>query len=497
MWPAAFWEKLYEPLIRRAAGLGRAAGASRSGPLREGLRALRRAGDRRGPGRPDGGARGRPRRRARHPRATRTFASAGGCSRNAMRSTAEPGAEWARGVEAELAAMPEVRDPAAHHRVRRLRRRAHTARSSASAIMCPCRPRISRASGSGRSSQARRAGGRRHRAADRVRRQRPARRDAGRRGAHLRQSFRASAPGRALAVFTNNDDGWRTAADLQRAGVGDRSVVDARSNVAPRRCAALARHARGTRDDTHGGSAASDRRGRRGRPRGDDRRATRSPCRAAGIRRCISPAISAASPCGTRTSRPSCRATLPPGMTVAGAAQRRADAAALPRGDGARPARWRLRIAASTDPPIGPPPCRRRAARAIAPLWHVTESRAQGVRRFPERRDVDGHRARRARRLPLGRALEALHHARHGDRPGQDRERRRAWRSSPKLTGRAIPRVGTTTVPAALYAGRYRRVGRPPSRQGFPPDAPDRRRMRGRSEQGAVFVEAGEWLRAQ
>src|ERR1700743_717208 len=26
MWPAAFWEKFYEPLIRRAAGLGRAAG---------------------------------------------------------------------------------------------------------------------------------------------------------------------------------------------------------------------------------------------------------------------------------------------------------------------------------------------------------------------------------------------------------------------------------------------------------------------------------------
>jgi NADPH-dependent 2,4-dienoyl-CoA reductase/sulfur reductase-like enzyme len=26
MWPARFWEKLYEPLIRRAAGLGRASG---------------------------------------------------------------------------------------------------------------------------------------------------------------------------------------------------------------------------------------------------------------------------------------------------------------------------------------------------------------------------------------------------------------------------------------------------------------------------------------
>ena len=30
MWPAAFWERVYEPLIRRAAGLGRAAGGCRS-----------------------------------------------------------------------------------------------------------------------------------------------------------------------------------------------------------------------------------------------------------------------------------------------------------------------------------------------------------------------------------------------------------------------------------------------------------------------------------
>ncbi len=28
MWPASFWERVYEPLIRRAAGLGRAAGAT-------------------------------------------------------------------------------------------------------------------------------------------------------------------------------------------------------------------------------------------------------------------------------------------------------------------------------------------------------------------------------------------------------------------------------------------------------------------------------------
>ena len=40
MWPPAFWEKLYEPLIRRAAGLGRLPGAAGSGSLREGLRLL-------------------------------------------------------------------------------------------------------------------------------------------------------------------------------------------------------------------------------------------------------------------------------------------------------------------------------------------------------------------------------------------------------------------------------------------------------------------------
>ena len=40
MWPPAFWEKLYEPLIRRAAGLGRLPGAPDPDRLREGLRLL-------------------------------------------------------------------------------------------------------------------------------------------------------------------------------------------------------------------------------------------------------------------------------------------------------------------------------------------------------------------------------------------------------------------------------------------------------------------------
>ncbi len=51
MWPAAFWEKVYEPLIRRAAGLGRASGRDRSRSVRASLCVLRRAGHRRRPGR--------------------------------------------------------------------------------------------------------------------------------------------------------------------------------------------------------------------------------------------------------------------------------------------------------------------------------------------------------------------------------------------------------------------------------------------------------------
>ena len=59
MWPKSFWEKIYEPLIRRAAGLGHASKEPDPGQVREGLRALRPAGDRLRPHRADGGARRR------------------------------------------------------------------------------------------------------------------------------------------------------------------------------------------------------------------------------------------------------------------------------------------------------------------------------------------------------------------------------------------------------------------------------------------------------
>ena len=46
MWPASFWENIYEPMIRRAAGVGTCRHRGRSGPLRESASVLRCAGDR-------------------------------------------------------------------------------------------------------------------------------------------------------------------------------------------------------------------------------------------------------------------------------------------------------------------------------------------------------------------------------------------------------------------------------------------------------------------
>ena len=108
MWPKSFWEKIYEPIIRRAAGLGTRLEAARPGQVREVLRPLRPAGDRLRPHRPDGGA-------GRRPPGKRVILADEGsrarrlaAERAARRSAARPGFDWAQGVIAELGSMPNV-----------------------------------------------------------------------------------------------------------------------------------------------------------------------------------------------------------------------------------------------------------------------------------------------------------------------------------------------------------------------------------------------------
>ncbi len=107
MWPAAFWERLYEPLIRRAAGLGRASGAADpdayekthafcdllvvgAGPA--GLIAARTAA----------------RARARVILCEQDFRLGGRLLAERFTIDGRPGCEWVAHVEAELRSLPEV-----------------------------------------------------------------------------------------------------------------------------------------------------------------------------------------------------------------------------------------------------------------------------------------------------------------------------------------------------------------------------------------------------
>ncbi|MGE3916180.1 MAG: 2Fe-2S iron-sulfur cluster-binding protein, partial [Hyphomicrobiaceae bacterium] len=108
MWPASWWEKVYEPLIRRSAGLGRASGETDpdiyekshlfcdvlvvgSGPA--GLAAALAAG----------------RAGARVVLAEDDFRLGGRLLHDRRLIGGVPSAAWAANAEAELAAMPEVR----------------------------------------------------------------------------------------------------------------------------------------------------------------------------------------------------------------------------------------------------------------------------------------------------------------------------------------------------------------------------------------------------
>ena len=39
------------------------------------------------------------------------------------------------------------------------------------------------------------------------------------------------APGKNIALFTNNDDGWRTAIDFQKQGINISAIIDSRKNL--------------------------------------------------------------------------------------------------------------------------------------------------------------------------------------------------------------------------------------------------------------------------
>ncbi len=231
MWPASFWEKVYEPAIRRAAGLGRASGEADpdsydkmhafcdllvigGGPA--GLMAALSAG----------------RAGARVILCDEDFVTGGRLNGELREIDGRAGAAWAAGIVAELHAMPNVQllrrttvfavyDGGTYAALERV--------SDHLPVPPPYQPRqrywkiVTRRSllAAGGIERPLVFGGN----------DRP--------GVMLASAVRsylhryAVVPGQRCAVFTCCDDAWHTAFDLAGAGIDVAAVIDRRPDVAP------------------------------------------------------------------------------------------------------------------------------------------------------------------------------------------------------------------------------------------------------------------------
>jgi sarcosine oxidase subunit alpha len=493
MWPAAFWERVYEPFIRRTAGLGRLSGEPDpdqyekayafcdilvvgSGPA--GLMAALAAGR--------GGAR---------VILCEDDSRLGGrllCERTEI--DGRPGRDWVTDIATQLDDLPDVRvmtrtcvagaydggnyvalervgdhlaQPAAHQPRQRLWN--ITARQVIVAAGALERPIV--------------FGGN----------DRP--------GVMLGAAVRtyvnrfAVAPGRRFAVFTNNNDGWRTAADLAAAGQQVCAVIDSRpqhelpsgrSDVGQVLSSAQVIGTRGWHRlkkiivatasgettiaaDTlavcggwNPNLALTCHRG--GQPNWNDEIAAFVP----------SPA-------------------LPKDMTVVGAAAGTMSLAGA-LADGARAGAEAASLCGGNAATV-PIPRSSDEKFHIAPLWHVKNSRGKAF--VDLQNDVTVKDVALARQEGFRSVEQLKRYTTLGMATDQGKTSNLAGLAiMAELSGRSIPQVGTTVfrppfVPVSIgaLAGRARGRHFKPTR--LPPS------HRFAQEQGAVFVEAGLWLRAQ
>ncbi len=496
MWPAAFWEKLYEPMIRRAAGLGHSAGEpdpdtyDRSHAFCDVL--VIGAG-------PAGlaAAQSAARAGARVILCEDDFELGGRLLSERQAIGGAPATEWAAAVEAELKALPEVRilrrtqvfgayDGGVFGAVERV--------SDHVAVPAPHQPRQRLWKIVARRTVL---------CAGAVERQlvfggndKP--------GVMLASAVRTYlnrfgvAPGARAAVFTASDDGWRTAADLAAHGVAVVAVIDPRPGApAALRAAVEASGARivqgGCVLDAVGGQAVKKIEAVDG----------------AGARLSFDVDLLATSggwsPQAAMTTHQGAKPAwsdqihsfvpgeTPPGMSVAGAAAGRfalADCLADGFGAGAAAAA----LLGFVGAPISMPQVEAEAT-ASSPLWRVKGHRTKTF--IDQQHDVTDKDVELAARE----GFKSVEHLKRYTTLGMATDQGKTSNLNghalmAEITGRSIPETGTTVarpphLPVAIgvFAGAHRG-------QHFRPV----RNVAGHAwaaGQGAVFIDAGQWKRPQ
>ncbi|WP_333793456.1 sarcosine oxidase subunit alpha family protein [Hyphomicrobium sp.] len=494
MWPAALWEKLYEPMIRRAAGLGRASDENDpdtyekanafadvliigGGPA--GLAAAQVAA----------------RSGARVILVDENAALGGRALDDASEIDGKPAADWVKSVEAELSSHPEVRilrrttafgtyDGGTYGALERVS--DHVYRPAPGVP----RQRLWRIA----AKKVVLAAGATERPIVFGGNDRPGVMLAGAVRTYINRF--GVAPGRRVVVFTNNDYGATTVRDLQRAGVDVVALVDSRRTVSE----AVSRLAGETGTRLLSGAVVTGTRGR-SRVRGvsvrtADGQTLSLHCDLVAVSGGWNPNIQLTTHLGSKPvwNERLCAflpGPLPAGMSVAGAVG--GDVTldkALAAGNAAGAA---AAAESGHRAPSVPVPLAIGESDAIEPMWRV--AKPDGKAFVDHQNDVTDKDIELAERE----GFRAVEHLKRYTTLGMATDQGRtanvnALAIMSEITGRSIPETGITVArppysPVSLgaIAGHHR--GKSFKATRHPPS------YRFAKEQGAKFVEAGLWLR--